>query len=168
MPYAQSAGISLYYEEAGTGFPVVFVHELAGDSRDWEDQMRFLSQQYRVIAFNARGYPPSDVPGDGNVYGQDKATDDIAGIMHHLGISKAHVVGLSQGAAAALHFGLRYTEMATSLVITSGGSGSYPAFRDAWKADVIALADRILKEGMEPVARDLMEGPARVQLRSKS
>ena len=55
-------GVSLHYEEAGSGTPLVFVHEFAGDGRSWEPQMRFFSRRYRCIAYNARGYPPSDVP----------------------------------------------------------------------------------------------------------
>ena len=51
--------IKLYYEEVGSGIPIVFVHEFAGDVRSYEMQMRYFGQRYRCIAFNARGYPPS-------------------------------------------------------------------------------------------------------------
>ncbi len=53
-------GVRLYYEETGSGDPVVFVHEFAGDHRSWEPQVRFLSRSFRCITFNARGYPPSE------------------------------------------------------------------------------------------------------------
>src|SRR5215472_10006890 len=63
MPHAITEdGVRLYYEEAGTGRPVIFVHEFAGDYRSWEPQLRRFARLYRCIAFNARGYPPSDVP----------------------------------------------------------------------------------------------------------
>ena len=62
MPYAISGGVRLYYEEAGTGTPVVFVHEFSGDFRSWEAQLRYFSRRYRCIAFNASVYPPSEVP----------------------------------------------------------------------------------------------------------
>jgi pimeloyl-ACP methyl ester carboxylesterase len=55
-------GIKLYYEETGAGLPIVFVHEFAGDHRSWEPQVRHFSRRYRCITYNARGYPPSDVP----------------------------------------------------------------------------------------------------------
>jgi len=58
-------GIKLYYEEVGSGIPIVFVHEFAGDVRSYELQLRYFGQRYRCIAFNARGYPPSDVPAGG-------------------------------------------------------------------------------------------------------
>ena len=62
MPYLNSNGVQLYYEAAGRGLPIVFVHEFAGDLRSWEAQLRHFSRRYRCIAFNARGYPPSEVP----------------------------------------------------------------------------------------------------------
>ena len=64
VPFIESQGVRLYYEEAGSGTPVLFAHEFGGDMRSWEPQMRFLSRYFRCIAFNARGYPPSDVPSD--------------------------------------------------------------------------------------------------------
>ena len=63
MPMITSTdGTRLYYEEAGTGTPVVFVHEFAGDYRTWEPQMRHFARSHRCVTFSARGYPPSDVP----------------------------------------------------------------------------------------------------------
>ena len=57
-------GVNLFYEETGQGTPVIFVHEFAGDFRSWEPQVRHFSRRYRCITFNARGFPPSDVPDD--------------------------------------------------------------------------------------------------------
>ena len=54
----------LYYEESGSGIPLIFVHEFAGDHRSWEPQMRHFSRWYHCISYGARGYPPSDVPED--------------------------------------------------------------------------------------------------------
>ena len=70
-------GVTLYYEEAGEGATLVFVHEFAGDHRSWEPQMRHFSRRYRCVAFNARGYPPSDVPSEAASYSQPRARDDI-------------------------------------------------------------------------------------------
>jgi len=114
MPYAMSAGTRLYYEEAGRGIPIVFVHEFADDLHSWEAQMRFFSRRYRCIAFNARGYPPSDVPKAVARYSQKIATDDIANVLRHLKIRKAHIIGCSMGGYATVHFGLRYPRMALS------------------------------------------------------
>ena len=64
-----SDGVNLYYEEAGAGTPVVFVHEFAGDYRTWEPQMRRFSRAYRCVTYSQRGYPPSDIPDDAARYG---------------------------------------------------------------------------------------------------
>src|ERR1700721_2987621 len=92
MPHATTDdGVRLYYEETGSGTPVIFVHEYAGDYRSWEPQMRHFGQRYRAIAFNARGYPPSDVPEDVAKYSQARAADDICSVLDHLKIDTAHV-----------------------------------------------------------------------------
>ena len=77
MPYVESNGVHLYYEESGFGDPILFVHEFADDMRSWEMQMNYFSRRYRCIAYNARGYPPSDVPEDPDAYSQQQATDDM-------------------------------------------------------------------------------------------
>ena len=91
---------------------MIFVHEFAGDMRSWEPQLRHFGQRYRAIAFNARGYPPSDVPEDVGRYSQNRAADDIAAVLDHLQLNRAHVVGLSMGGFATLHFGFRHAPRA--------------------------------------------------------
>ena len=105
-------GVKLYYEETGTGIPVIFIHEFAGDYRAWEPQVRHFSKSYRCIAYNARGYPPSDVPSDVARYSQDRARDDVRAVLDALKVDTAHVVGLSMGGFAALHFGFTYPQRA--------------------------------------------------------
>ena len=80
-------GVNLYYEEAGSGTPIVFVHEYAGDIRSWEAQLRHFSRRYRCIAFNARGYPPSDVPVAVDSYSQARARDDILAVLDGVPVS---------------------------------------------------------------------------------
>ena len=115
MPYASSNGVRLYYEEAGKGMPIVFVHEFSGDLRSWEAQMRHFSRRYRCIAFNARGYPPSEVPASPSQYSMGSPPTTSPRVMRHLGIAKAHIIGCSMGAYATLQFGLRYPRMARCL-----------------------------------------------------
>lgn len=127
MPhFTTDDGVKLFYEEVGSGVPIVFVHEFAGDSRSWELQVRYFCRRYRCIAFNARGYPPSDVPDDGEKYSQERACEDIRALADALKIEKPHVVGLSMGGFAALHFGLTYPDRARSLVIAGCGYGAAP------------------------------------------
>jgi pimeloyl-ACP methyl ester carboxylesterase len=147
MPYAEAEGARLYYEETGTGLPVVFVHEFGADHREWEQQVRFFSREYRCVAYAARGYPPSDVPDDPALYGQEHAVSDIAAVMRHLRIPRAHVVGLSMGAFAALLFGIRHPEMATALVVAGVGTGSDLSALDAFRREQAERADRLAAEG---------------------
>ena len=94
MPHiAARDGTRLYYEEAGSGSAVVFVHEYAGDYRSWEAQLRYFSRAHRCVTYSQRGYPPSDVPEQAARYGQDIARDDVIALMDALKIDTAHVVG---------------------------------------------------------------------------
>ena len=167
MPYIDAAGARLYCEETGGGYPIVFVHEFGSDYREWESQVRYFSRAYRCITYNARGYPPSDVPEDANQYGWEFAVDDIAAVMKGLAVDRAHVVGLSMGGYAALQFGLRYPEKASAIVAAGAGSGSPPSQRDAWLKETPALARGFLERGMEAMAQEMGHHPTRIQLKYK-
>jgi pimeloyl-ACP methyl ester carboxylesterase len=160
-------GINLHYEEHGQGTPLVFVHEFAGEARSWHPQMRFFARRYRAIAYNARGYPPSDVPREPAAYSQDQAVDDIRGVLDALGIDRAHVCGLSMGGYATLHFGLRYPERARSLVVAGAGYGSVPGDRERFKQDVLETVQRFRQQGMAGVTDIYTNGPARVQFKDR-
>lgn len=167
MPYVEATGAKLYFEESGYGYPIIFIHEFASDMRGWEAQIRYLSRSYRCIAYNARGYPPSDVPEDLASYGWEFAVDDIAAVMRGLKIERAHVVGLSMGGYAGLQFGLRYPEKASAIVAASVGSGSHPSQRDAWLRETSVLARIFTDHGMVGMAARMARGPARIQLKYK-
>jgi pimeloyl-ACP methyl ester carboxylesterase len=167
MPFANSKEVQLYYEEAGTGIPIIFVHEFAHDLRAWEPQLRYFSRRYRCIAYNARGYPPSDVPPSSSQYSQAIAADDIANVMRHLGIPKAHIIGCSMGGYATLHFGLRYARMARSLTVIGAGYGSDPDKRAQFLRDTEVLARRFEELGTPEAIKPYQVGPARVQLQNK-
>ena len=167
MPYAISNGVRLYYEEAGKGIPIVFVHEFADDLRSWEPQLRYFSRRYRCIAYNARGYPPSDVPTAASKYSQSIATDDIANVMRHLGIRKAHVIGCSMGGFATVHFGLRYARLALSLTAIGVGYGSDPDKRAQFAKDTEIMARRFEELGTPEAIKPYQIGPSRVQFQNK-
>ena len=168
MSFVNADGVRLYVEETGSGHPIVFVHELHSDYRGWEQQVRWFSRAYRSVTYNARGYPPSDVPSDPNAYGLPFVVHDIAAVVKSLGAPKAHIVGSSMGAYAALHFGLMYPELASSLVVSGVGSGSPPADRAAWVADSEAQARAYLEQGSAAVAEVVGQGPTRLQLLRKN
>ena len=167
MPFADSQGVKLYYEETGRGTPIVFVHEYADDVRGWEAQVRHFSRRYRCVTFNARGYPPSDVPKSAAKYSQRIATDDIAAVMRHLGIRKAHIVGCSMGGYATLHFGIHYPRMALSLTVLGAGFGSDADKRRQFMRDSAAMAQRLIDLGMRVATKPYAVGPSRVQFQNK-
>ena len=167
MPYVDATRAKLYFEESGYGYPIIFIHEFASDIRGWDAQVRYFSRSYRCIAYNARGYPPSDVPDDASLYSWELAVDDIAALMRGLRIERAHLVGLSMGGYAALQFGLRYPEKASAIVAASVGSGSHPSQRDAWLKETSVLSRIFIDHGMVSVAERIARAPARVQLKYK-
>lgn len=168
MPYATTDdGVRLCFEETGSGNPVIFVHEFAGDLRSFEPQMRHFGKRHRAIAFNARGFPPSDVPEQVSSYAQSRAADDILAVLDHVGAPKAHVVGLSMGGFATLHFGLRHPERALSLCIGGCGYGAEPDQREKFRAEADTIAGVIRKDGMAAFAERYAYGPTRVQYENK-
>jgi pimeloyl-ACP methyl ester carboxylesterase len=167
MPFAiTDGGVRLHFEETGIGTPVLFIHEFAGDHRSWEPQVRDFSRRYRCVAYNARGYPPSDVPDDTEAYSQARAVADAVAVLDNLGIDKAHVVGLSMGGFCTLHLGLRHPDRARSLVVAGCGYGAQPDKRDSFRSESEANA-RAFEADPAGAATAYALGPARVQFQDK-
>jgi len=140
-------GVTLYTETTGTGVPLLFIHEFAGDHRSWEPQVRFFSGGYRCITYAARGYPPSDVPEDPTAYSQERAVADAVAVLDGLGVSRAHVVGLSMGGFTALHLAVRHPGRVASAVVAAAGYGALPERREAFRAECDAIASAFETEG---------------------
>lgn len=160
-------GVRLFVEEVGSGAPLVFAHEFAGDYRSWAPQVRYFSRLYRVVTYNARGWPPSDVPDRSDAYSQRRAADDIRAVLDGLGIEKAHVAGLSMGGFATLHFGLNYPERARSLLVAGVGYGAERQERAKFEGEADFIAAELREKGMAPFAAKYALGPTRVQFQNK-
>lgn len=160
-------GVKLHVEEAGSGSPIVFVHEFAGDHRSWEPQMRFFARRHRCIAYAARGWPPSEIPEDLAKYSQQRACDDIRDVLDGLGVDKAHVVGLSMGGFASLHFGLNYPDRAMSLTVAGCGYGAERGEREKFRAEAVVSATLLEEKGMAAFTEAYSYGPTRVQFEGK-
>jgi pimeloyl-ACP methyl ester carboxylesterase len=160
-------GVRLYFEEAGSGTPIVFVHEFGGDHRSWEPQMRFFARRHRCLTFDARGYPPSDVPDSIELYSQRRAVLDIVAVMDAAGIDKAHVVGLSMGGFAALHFGLEFPQRALSLLVAGAGYGAEKQYQEYFQAVSRDVADQFERQGSKAFAETYALGASRVQYQNK-
>jgi pimeloyl-ACP methyl ester carboxylesterase len=119
------------------------------------------------VTFGARGYPPSDVPPDVDSYSQERAVKDIRDVLDHLDIEKAHVIGLSMGGFAALHFGLMLPKRAISLVVAGAGYGAEKQFEAYFKEVSEQVAQNFLKLGSEKFAPTYAVGASRVQFQNK-
>jgi 3-oxoadipate enol-lactonase len=163
MPYATTAdNVRLYFEEAGSGTPVIFLHEFAADHTNWEPQMRYFSRRHRCIAYSARGYTPSDVPASHEVYTYKHFYTDSLAVLDHLQIDKAHFVGLSMGSYSSLQVGLNAPHRALSLTLAGVGSGSDLANLEAWRKQCQANSERYHSVGAAEVAKETREAPSRI------
>ena len=162
MPHATAKDTTrLYYEEAGSGTPILFVHEFAADYASWEPQMRYFSRGHRCIAYSARGYTPSDVP-SGETFTYENFRDDALAVLDHLKIERAHLVGLSMGAYSSLQIGLNAPQRALSMTLAGVGSGSELENLEAWRKQCRANAEQFETLGSAEVAKVTREAPSRI------
>jgi len=169
MPTVTVNGVDLYYEEEGSGTPLILLHEFSGDYRSWEPQMRFFARRYRVVTMSYRGYPPSSIPDDPTAYSQEILLDDILGLCDALNIEKAHFCGLSIGGNSVIFLGLNHPERCLSLVAAAAGHGSVsdPAERTDFEKDFTSRAERLLTEGMTVVGEEQAGKPNRMPMKIK-
>jgi pimeloyl-ACP methyl ester carboxylesterase len=144
----------------------MFLHEFSGDHLSWEPQVRHFSRRYRCVTYAARGYPPSEVPEDPALYSQAYAVEDALAVLDHVGIEKAHVVGLSMGGFTALHLGLAAPQRVRSLAIAGVGYGCTPELDLSWVASVRALADFYLADAPAAAASHA-RAPGRIPFQVK-
>jgi pimeloyl-ACP methyl ester carboxylesterase len=169
MPYATADdGIRLHWEESGSGRPLLLIHEFAGDHRSFEPQVRHFENRYRCIVYDARGYPPSDVPEDEAAYSQERAVEDAVAVLDAAGVERAHVVGVSMGGFCALHLALRHPERTDSAVVAGVGYGAHPDAQVGFERECEAIAAAFSSEGAPAVAERYALGPARVQFQNKN
>jgi 3-oxoadipate enol-lactonase len=162
MPHATTRDdVRIYFEEAGQGTPIIFLHEFAADFSNWEPQMRHFSRGHRCITYSARGYKPSDVPA-GEVYTYTHFYTDALAVLDHLKIERAHLVGLSMGAYSSLQIGLNAPERALSMTLAGVGSGSEIENLDNWRKQCRANADQFETSGAAEVAKVTREAPSRI------
>lgn len=104
LGFAPVDNTQLYYEIAGTGETVVLIHGFTLDTRMWDDQFLPLARHFQVVRYDLRGFGRSGLP-TGKPYSH---VDDLAGLLDHLQIELAHLVGLSKGGAVAIDFALTH------------------------------------------------------------
>ncbi len=163
MPHAiASDNVRLYFEEAGSGTPILFLHEFAADHTNWEPQMRYFSRGHRCIAYSSRGYAPSDVPPSAEAYSHKHFYSDALAVLDHLKIAKAHLIGLSMGSYSSLQIGLNASDRALSMTLAGIGSGSNLENLEAFRKQCRENAEQFEKLGSAEVAKVTREAPGRI------
>ena len=157
-------GVELRYWTAGQGLPLVFCHEFVGNSDSWAPQVEFFSGQYRVITYNARGYPPSSAPDDDKAYSLTSAVEDLRSLLNALSINDAFVCGLAMGASTALQFALSEPGRVRGMVLGGIGSGSDNV--EDYRRNALAFARRLEEDAIASLT-EYSKGPARIQLAQK-
>lgn len=160
-------GVALYAETQGSGVPIVFVHELAGSCRAFDLQVKEWRESWRCVTFNARGYPPSDVPPTVDSYSQDIAASDIGAVLDGFDLADAHLIGVSMGSASVLQYAIRNPKRARSITLTSIGSGS-DMKPGEFASGMEALARLTLEKGMRALAEHYAATPTRYRLKEKN
>ena len=159
-------GTRIHCEDAGSGTPVVFVHEYGGSCRSFDLQVTAFRARHRCIVFNARGYPPSEVPPSAGSYSQEHAVADIAAVMDGMKIGKAHLVGVSMGAASTLQYALAEPGRVLSATLVGIGSGSDDP--ETFRTTAEANARLLEAGGMAALAAQMNESPTRRRLKEKN
>src|SRR3989475_4958153 len=159
MASATINGITIHYDETGTGPALLLSHGYSATRRMWETQRRVFGDRYRVIAWDMRGHGDTDSPDDPKQYSADLTVADIHGLLTHLGIQRAIIGGLSLGGYMSLAFHLAHPEMVRALVICDSGPGYRNAeARAAWNQRAQERAVELEGRGLDGVGGRSREG----------
>jgi len=150
MPILDRDGTAIYYEVHGEGPALLLTHGYSATSQMWNSNVEALSKHHTLITWDMRGHGRSDSPQDNSAYSEVLTTEDMAGLLTHLGFTSAVIGGLSLGGYMSLAFYADYREMVDALLIIDTGPGfKKDAARDAWNKTSIARAVAIEQDGAE-------------------
>ncbi len=121
MPKAYVNGININYKVQGRGEPLVLIMGYSGNKTGWMFQTRAFKRHFRVVTFDNRGVGKSDKPA--GAYSMKMMADDTVGLMDHLGIEKAHILGMSMGGMIAQEIATNYPERVNRLILGCSAAG---------------------------------------------
>ena len=154
MPHISLGTINLYYETTGQGQPLVFINGLGSSTRDWDRQVAEFSKAYQVITYDLRGHGQSDKPA--GPYSLPMFAADTAGLLKALGVTSAHIVGLSLGGGVAFQLALDYVQLVKTMTIVNSAPAMVGITPDAQKeverrvAIVRQMGMRAMGEALAP------------------
>lgn len=140
MPKVQANNLTLNYDQQGTGEPLILIPYLAADHACYAFQVAEYAKHFTCISLDLRGTGESDKP-DG-AYSTELLADDVAAFMQAMGISKAHITGLSLGAATGMWLAAKHPDKVKSLSLHSGWTKSDPFIKtvvEGWQVTAKAL-----------------------------
>lgn len=152
MPKVKVNNIELNYEEYGKGEVLLFLHGLGSTKADWDAQVPFFSEKYRVLVVDLRGHGKTSIPSKD--YGVKFMTEDIKQLLDVLKIEKATVIGFSMGGAVAFQLASSNPGYINNLVIVNSG----PDFNDMGKIGKELLSSRtefLKTKGLLPLAKEI-------------
>ncbi|MBI2000809.1 MAG: alpha/beta fold hydrolase [candidate division NC10 bacterium] len=174
MPFRNANGIQTYYEVAGSGEPLVLLHNDALSLEVWRRLIPHLAEERRVIAYDRRGHGQSEIPPREAPYTVEVLAEDLRGLLDGLEIPEADFFGCSGGAIAALAFALAYPERVRRLILAEppmlGLRQEHPIDTASLRGETIAriMRERDVASGLDYWFRCVLP-PARAQalLRSR-
>lgn len=114
MPFCKIRGVNLYFDEAGTGEPLLFLHGLGSSSEDWEYQVPYFAKKFKVITIDFRGFGKSDKPDSG--YSIPEFAQDVIDFLNLQKIEQVTLVGVSMGGMVALECAAEFPNRIKSIV----------------------------------------------------
>ena len=167
MPHARVNGVRLYYEEHGSGFPLVLAYGLGGNTTEWAPQVAPFSRRYRLVLWDPRGHGKSESPPRREQYGANISAEDLRGLLDHLGIERAYVGGLSMGGGIATRFTLRYPERVAALLIIDSASASGLPMSPQMRAMREKSIEVVETQGMRAMAEYAMQANPNIAGRAR-
>lgn len=140
MPQVQANGITMNYDQQGTGEPLILIPYLAADFACYAFQVADYAKHFSCISVDLRGAGASDKPE--GTYSTELFADDVAALMQALGIPRAHISGLSLGAAAGMWLAAKYPDKVKSLSLHSAWPKTDPFLKvvvEGWRVTAQAL-----------------------------
>ena len=150
MPETHVNGVSLYYEEHGTGEPIVCLHGAGSSAAVWSKAVADLAKHGRTIAYDRRGHSRSERP-EPYVTNVQEQADDAAALIDALDAAPAIVIGRSYGGAVAIDLALRYPDRVRALVLLEGDAPSFSEEATSWIAEVTEQVLAAAEEDMRTV-----------------
>lgn len=150
MPRIDRDGVNIYYEDHGSGTPILLSHGFSATSRMWVEQVAALKADYRVIVWDMRGHGDTDSPEEDSLYSEALTTGDMAALLDACKIEQAVIAGLSLGGYMSLAFNVERSDRVTALMLFDTGPGyRNDEARDAWNKNAVEWGGDFETKGLE-------------------